>query len=640
MSTSCNALSECRSFTYDARGMVQQITFSTTASPTRTYAYDENGRLASAANGNGTVTDLYDQDGRNVARSQTVGAQPPVSIGYSYYPSGERRAVGITTSQQSFPTALGYSYRADGVLQTLTSVGSTRFDFTYTGGRRPLRRSDNTGQTADTMAYDSAGRTTAVTLPAWYENTMQYNAEGQQISAYSYVWNNGAFYPGAILAATYSSRGEVVKELIASGSTTIPLLANGTRISGTQLSMFSFNSLQGMPVSKTEGGVTATYSYDAVGRQTRAAGDDGTSYNKQYDAEDQLLTHTVPAGFIGHAQKQYSLAYTWGPIGHPVQMGSTSVVRMIDPRPMDFQFESLYWDGDALMFTTDSAGQIDDIKIGGGIADYTPKTPQSPLTVWDRESLGQLLGCHNNTGFAGMSPRSAFQPASSSCLLTTAFTGQNPPVMVGHGALIISAKTDGISDGTNVFQGVRTYDSQAGVWTTPDAYRGDVHDPMSQKPYMWNRNDPYSYSDPSGLVPTWDVRWDDAWNNAQGFAGSGDNSAEIAAAKKKATTKKPPTKRPIRSRLADLLPTEGEAPYVPPSGKGEIRTNSAGEIPDAYGNWWRWDQVKSEWDVQTPIHGGKSLHTNINAQGIMTHGEWHLPQERRPLPQPDDWMKG
>jgi hypothetical protein len=37
-------------------------------------------------------------------------------------------------------------------------------------------------------------------------------------------------------------------------------------------------------------------------------------------------------------------------------------------------------------------------------------------------------------------------------------------------------------------------------WTTPDAYSGDVHDPMSQHPYMWNSNNPVQYSDPSGYV--------------------------------------------------------------------------------------------------------------------------------------------
>jgi RHS repeat-associated protein len=64
--------------------------------------------------------------------------------------------------------------------------------------------------------------------------------------------------------------------------------------------------------------------------------------------------------------------------------------------------------------------------------------------------------------------------------------------------MLTMPKSDGLNDGQNTFQGVRTYDPQAGTWTTPDAYHGNVHDPMSQKPYMWNKNNPYAYLDPSG----------------------------------------------------------------------------------------------------------------------------------------------
>jgi hypothetical protein len=54
---------------------------------------------------------------------------------------------------------------------------------------------------------------------------------------------------------------------------------------------------------------------------------------------------------------------------------------------------------------------------------------------------------------------------------------------------------------------VRTYDSNAGNWTTPDAVAGQVHDPKTQKSYMWNHNDPLSYGDPSGYEPQapWDM---------------------------------------------------------------------------------------------------------------------------------------
>jgi hypothetical protein len=56
-----------------------------------------------------------------------------------------------------------------------------------------------------------------------------------------------------------------------------------------------------------------------------------------------------------------------------------------------------------------------------------------------------------------------------------------------------------MTDGLNTLQGVRTMDSNAGTWTTPDAYAGDVDDPGSQKSYMWNSNNAVSYSDPSGF---------------------------------------------------------------------------------------------------------------------------------------------
>jgi hypothetical protein len=57
---------------------------------------------------------------------------------------------------------------------------------------------------------------------------------------------------------------------------------------------------------------------------------------------------------------------------------------------------------------------------------------------------------------------------------------------------------DGFTDGFNTIQGARSYDGESGAWTTPDAYAGEVDDPMSQKNYIWNRNNSMAYSDPSG----------------------------------------------------------------------------------------------------------------------------------------------
>jgi hypothetical protein len=72
---------------------------------------------------------------------------------------------------------------------------------------------------------------------------------------------------------------------------------------------------------------------------------------------------------------------------------------------------------------------------------------------------------------------------------------------IGNGGVLGMPRTDGLADGTDIIQGVRTYDSIAGNWTTPDAFEGYAHDPASQKSYMWVGNNPEGYSDPSGYVP-------------------------------------------------------------------------------------------------------------------------------------------
>src|ERR1039458_4422386 len=69
----------------------------------------------------------------------------------------------------------------------------------------------------------------------------------------------------------------------------------------------------------------------------------------------------------------------------------------------------------------------------------------------------------------------------------------------GNSEQFMQNRLDGYNDGYgNTFQGVRSQDSNTGQWSTPDAYAGDVSDPMSQKPFMYDGNNPIAYSDPSG----------------------------------------------------------------------------------------------------------------------------------------------
>lgn len=85
----------------------------------------------------------------------------------------------------------------------------------------------------------------------------------------------------------------------------------------------------------------------------------------------------------------------------------------------------------------------------------------------------------------------------------------------GQGNLLGMYRPDGISDGANTVQGVRTVDASSSSWTTPDAFAGVIGEPARQKSYIWNRNNPVNYADPTVYNATY-----------QGLDGSGSEDSE------------------------------------------------------------------------------------------------------------------
>ena len=538
LSQKCNANNECEAFSYDARGAAWQKTFNVPSSSTQNFGVDPDGRVVSASNGVGAFTDVYDADGRKTSRQEAVGAVS-ATINYAFYADGTRKSLDAASGTQHLAGVLAYTYRPDGLLRRLDVASSYTFSFSYTGGRRLSSRSDTTGQAPLTLSYTGSGSPTSyglaqsINTPGFYETGITYNAEGGQLGGSYYGFNGSGWFPGRLVQAAYTTRGEVAVDT--SGSPAVPsLYANGMRIQtarsndpNSKNSSFAFNKFQDMPAGTQSINSSWAYGYDSVGRQTTAAysGDDADYVNgKSYDAEDHLLVQTLPWVTFGRGGYQRALGYQWGPVGHPLRVGSTSAVRQIDPPPTDFQYDALVWDDDNLLFTVNPAGQIDDVKVAD-FADYVPGA-SNPLTVWDRDTNGQIYGCHTG-GAASSVASSGFAQTTLACGSSSSFVGaalgpnQAP---VGRGGMLLIARSDGFSDGQNTFQGIRTYDSQAGVWTTPDAYHGDVHDPLSQKPYAWNGNNPYAYSDPSG----YDYITHPLWEDENQFLGT---SSEIAFAR-------------------------------------------------------------------------------------------------------------
>jgi hypothetical protein len=220
----------------------------------------------------------------------------------------------------------------------------------------------------------------------------------------------------------------------------------------------------------------------------------GGILSRSYDGEDHLTSAAygrwgLASGAFcsGHYPTTVTMNYSWGPNGHPLKIGVGS------------QADSLHWDGDGVLFTTNSAGSVDDIKIGM-LADVTPLDPAfTGLTIWDRSLSGTLDSAHNFTGHrwlagdylhqepcqvATVQASPGYLGPSSVASPTNASTGR---LWVGTGAVLGAPGSDGYSDGLNILQGVRSYDPEAGQWTTPDAFAGTVHDPVAETQQILDR---------------------------------------------------------------------------------------------------------------------------------------------------------
>src|ERR1700733_3982011 len=134
-----------------------------------------------------------------------------------------------------------------------------------------------------------------------------------------------------------------------------------------------------------------------------------------------------------------------------------------------------------------------------GMADYD-LAHGTLIRVNDRNRNGQVAMSRNSTAFSGWSDYpTRFRPnLYSPCSMDAV-----PPLPYAPAGICGKQRdgkltADGWSLDYETWQGVRTYDPAIGQWNTPDAYAGEVHDPASQKPFIWNRNDSYDYSDPSG----------------------------------------------------------------------------------------------------------------------------------------------
>ena len=252
----------------------------------------------------------------------------------------------------------------------------------------------------------------------------------------------------------------------------------------------------------------------ALGNQYARCYSNG-SRQKTYDAENRLhsdvyswasagatVTTSYGAstidGYFSNVQRTDAVDYNAA--SHPSRL-TLSLPKYPGVTPV-YETRAWLWDGNdrllsCILINAQCTGTLFSLE---GLGDYDPAAG----LVWinDRNRAGQVVIGHNAKAFTAWSDSTSGPFISWQISASGYGNGANDPCSSAdsNNCYLHDGKltADGWTLGKDTWQGVRTYDGSTGQWNSPDAYAADVHDPMSQKPFMWNRNNPYAYLDPSG----------------------------------------------------------------------------------------------------------------------------------------------
>jgi RHS repeat-associated protein len=559
LSEKTNPTGQTDTLSYDDDGHLSAEAFTDGVTPNRNFTYDPDGREVSLTSATmGTQTRTFDADGRLTSASDPASEQDPGTITYGYYPDGMRSSLSLTVPSLSFNQSnlFEYSYRADGQrssLVTAIGAGNNTFSWTYSNAGRELSQSDPlVGMTTvnsigvteytiatKTLAYDTYGRLSSLSLPRGMnpKGSIEYDLEDAEVSS--------TYASAATPVLQHTTRNEL------SGVNQTSQYANGVSCT-TVGETCTFDSrsgemLQQQALVTPSGGspfyAVHAYTYDAAGRETADTLTCGSAAPLQgtraYDTDNHIIAQNIPTSFSSNnscttqspnAPNPEALSYSWAADGRLANFATTQYTGGTPPSTTNAS--AAHWDGDDLLYVS---------LEGVGIELYVEKLgwlTQSSNGVWtvvvyDRDQTGTAVDRHGGTSgstTAGFSQLTLdvvhlYGNAHAACkggiMSGIACSGvtTNPIAATAGGAscavppttnqecasapttgnpILDASREDGYFDGTLSLQGVRAYDPNLNQWTTPDAYSGDVHDPMSQHPYMWNNNNPVQYSDPTG----------------------------------------------------------------------------------------------------------------------------------------------
>ncbi|MUG98765.1 hypothetical protein F7734_43325 [Scytonema sp. UIC 10036] len=542
LKTATDLASNTYTYDYDDDGLAK-ITSPT--GETLQYQYDALGNLEKVTFGNNTFKQMSYRPGDN--RLETVTLPSGETIEYDYYESGQVKTQ--TTKNNGVVTdTVSYTYTTEGAVKTMTDSTATT-TYRYDSNNR-LEGMDSANGSSISYTYDSVGRTKTVTekgsanataytteydydvfgnlnwikdpvggittmkydvvnrlkertLPNGVKTVYEYddldrtksivhtNAIGQVLTSVTYE-REGIGEPskitcedGSYVKLKYDTALRVEKESYynASGTllkeTTYTYDASGKRqAQSTSGGNRTFNYTDGYQLDTvTETGETENYDYDTDGRLT-LINRDGKTLDLDHDAYDRLT-------IVENETTGQTTQYTYDGAGNRVKAVSGSTERRFLVAPaMGGGLESTD-------LITDAAGNlISNYIYAGGSSPLMRIGADGKPVYYLTDAMGTVIGLADGQG------------ASAGKFLYDAFGNILSQVGDNNSAAGGDFRFQGqwleSESGLYHFR-ARDYDPATGLFLSRDRVDIIETQPESFNPYQFVYNNPYIYSDPTGM---------------------------------------------------------------------------------------------------------------------------------------------
>ena len=450
-------------YSSDAKGRITSIN---EGENPKTQIYDELDHPIILTSGDSQIHRRYNQFGE-IAAASTDGNTPEIRFGYDYVGN-------LNAKLQNDVHYMAYAYSSIGnIMQSLTPSERLE-DYTYTAnGNLDTVVSD--GNTFDYDYYDT-GYVKSITYPNDLKTTYEYD-NINRITKVS-TTKNGTTAINTLLYE-YDSNGNVVSETRNGAETT-----------------YTYDSLDRLLSVTYSDGSSVTYEYDALNNRTKETYSNGDVKDYVYDKKYQLkeiklngeitdtFTYNESGAVVTHNDKTYTYDEWDRMSGY--SDGTDTYTYKYDANGIRTQKNDKQYIIDInnnVVAETDSTGAITDEILWG----HQPlaRKINGSWYYYIYNAHGDVVGLVNDSGTVV----NTYEYTPWGEIRNETETVDNPIKYAGE---YYDDELD------MIYLRARYYNPQIGRFTSLDIEEGEISNPLDMNRYVYCRNNPIKYIDPTG----------------------------------------------------------------------------------------------------------------------------------------------